>query len=228
MASAKTAKQSEQPEKNQIVLQSGLSIEDLSREMAPFMESVNQQLESDDPAMQETAAIFAREFVGAKMTISGHPTDALVVRDRIAELYFAYLDLAKRIRGAVQQAEAMARRQERFAEIIRSNIEAWMLTSWDAKKITGTYREFRITKNPDKVMVLDESKIPAEFFDEVPATRVLNKTRLAETLKANEEIRESARKLAADLPVGKLEQIIAETTVPGAIIEMNRTRLDIK
>ena len=222
----KPAKQSEQLVKPEpIVLQSGLSIEDLSKEMGPFMASVNDQLEFEDPAVQEIAAADARDFVGVLLTSE---KQGLAARDRLAELYFAFINLAKRIRAGVQQAEAMARRQERFAEIIRGNIEAWMLTSWDAKRITGNYREFRITKNPDKVMVIDEALIPTEYFDEVPATKVLNLTRLAEALKDREKTREEARKLAADLPVGKLEEIIAQTTIPGAILETNRTRLDIK
>ncbi len=201
----KTVKQSEQSANEMpIVLQSGLTIDDLTREMAPFMASVTEQIESEDPAMQETATLFAREYIGSviddrKVEKKG---DVLAVRDRLAELYFAYLHLAERIRKAVQQAETMARRQERFAEIIRSNIEAWMLTSWDAKKITGHYREFRISKNPNKLTVLDEKQIPEEFFDEVPATKVLNKTRLAQALSSG--------------------------PVPGAILETNRTRLDIR
>lgn len=231
MPSAKTAKQSEQSTKQAIVLQSGLSIEDLSREMEPFIASVTQQLESEDPAMKETAEIFGREYVGALMgqtlVTTEKQQDPLTIRDRIAELYFAYLSLAKRIRKAVQQAETMARRQERFAEIIRSNIEAWMLTSWDAKKITGHYREFRISKNPDKVMVLEEADIPAEYFDEVPATKVLNRTRLAEALQAREAIRKAAiedEKVSTE----DMDRIIKETEIPGALLETNRTRLDIK
>ncbi len=221
----KPAKQSEQLVKPEpIVLQAGLALEDLTKEIAPFMESVNQQMESEDDAALEVATKSAQDSVGTIMS----PANALAARDRIAEVYFAFLDLAARIRKAVQQAESMARRQERFAEIIRLNIEAWMLTSWDAKRITGNYREFRITKNPDKVMVIDEALIPTEYFDEVPATKVLNKTRLAEALKDREKTREEARKLAADLPVGKLEEIFAQTTIPGAILETNRTRLDIK
>jgi len=144
MAKVKSAPPSEQSEK--IVLQSGLSLEDLNRELAPFMQSVNQQFEYEEPAQQEVAAMSAQKAVGDLMTAPG--PESLAIRDRIAELYFAYKALAARIREAVQQAETMARRQERFAEIMRSNIEAWMLTGWDAKRITGAYREFRITKPP--------------------------------------------------------------------------------
>jgi len=230
----KTVAQSEKETKKQeIILQSGLSIEDLSSEMGPFIESVSQQIESEDPTMQETATLLARECAG-KMLATGEmlglsvegKRDVLTVRDRIAELYFAYLHLAKRIREAVQQAETMARRQERFAEIIRSNIEAWMLTSWDAKKITGHYREFRITKNPDKVMVIDEEQIPEEYFDPVPATKVLNKTRLAEGLKEERGIYLSA--IEAGLSEASLAIVAAEIRIPGALLETNRTRLDIK
>src|SRR5205814_1906674 len=120
----KTAKATEKVSNEQaIVLQSGLSLEYLTTEMAPFMESVNQGIEAEDPETQEKAAIAARQTVGAMM-LSG--ADNLAVRDRIAELYFAFLSLAGRIRSAVQQAEAMARRQERLAEYIRGSIEAWM------------------------------------------------------------------------------------------------------
>lgn len=202
----KTVRQSEQSTKEAIVLQSGLSLEELmTKEIAPFIVSVNEQIESDDPMMQETATMAAREFAGALLDdrYVEKKGDVLAVRDRLAEIYFAYLGLAERVRKAVQQAEMIARRHERFADCIRGSIEAWMLTSWDAKKITGHYREFRISKNPDKVMVLDEADIPAEYFDEVPATKVLNKTRLAEALKAGREVQ-------------------------GAILETNRTRLDIK
>src|SRR6266403_1314351 len=222
----KTVKQSEKVSNEQaIILQSGLSHEDLTREMAPFMDSVNQQIESEDPEIQEKSAILARESIGVMMLAK--TTETLAVRDRLAEVYFAFLDLAGRIRKAVQQAESMARRQERFAEIIRSNIEAWMLTSWDAKKITGNYREFRITKNPDKVMVLDEAEIPEQYFDEVPATKVLNKTRLAEALKAYEVMREAAIK-DQNVSPEEMDKIIEQTSIPGAILETNRTRLDIK
>lgn len=226
MAKVKSANPSEQSEKNAIVLQAGLSIEDLQRELAPFMESVNKQFEAEKPEEMENSALAAQKAIGSIMLAPGHQT--LEVRDRIAELYFAFGNLAARIRSSVQQAENMARRQERFAEIIRSNIEAWMLNSWDAKRITGAYREFRITKNPDKVMVVDEAQIPEEYFDEVPATKVLNKSRLAEALKANNEMIQEATKLAADLPAGKLEEIVKAHTIPGAILETNRTRLDIK
>ncbi len=205
-----------------IILQSGLSLDELTKELGPFMESVTQQLESDDPAMKESAEMFARESVGTMLTKNA---DTLAVRDRIAELYFAYLALAKRIREGVQQAETMARRQERVAEIIRSNIEAWMLTSWDAKKITGNYREFRISKNPDRVTILNEEEIPAEFFDEVPASKVLNKTRLAEALKANIAKRNTA---SATLSQEEIAKVFKETEIAGAILETNRTRLDIK
>ncbi len=223
---AKTARASEKVSNEEaIVLQSGLSLEDLTREMAPFMESVNQQIESEDPEIQEKSATLARESIGVMMLAK--TTETLAVRDRLAEVYFAFLDLAGRIRKAVQQAESMARRQERFAEIIRSNIEAWMLTSWDAKKITGNYREFCITKNPDKVMVLDEAEIPEQYFDEVPATKVLNKTRLAEALKAYEVMREAAIK-DQNVSPEEMDKIIEQTSIPGAILETNRTRLDIK
>jgi hypothetical protein len=200
----------------------------MTREIAPFIESVTQQLESEDPAMQETATMASAMFAGALLDDRGKTGDVLTVRDRLAEVYFAYLALAERVRKAVQQAEIMARRHERFADCIRGSIEAWMQTSWDAKKITGHYREFRISKNPDKVEVIDEAQIPAEFFDDVPATKVLNKTRLAEALKAKLETIEAAKKLAADLPVGKLEEIIKENTIAGAVLHTKRTRLDIK
>lgn len=222
----KTARASEKAANGQaITIQSGLSLEDLAREMAPFMQSVNDAIEAEDPESQEKCAITARETVGAMM-LSSAPEN-LAVRDRIAELYFAFLNLAGRIRSAVQQAEAMARRQERLAEYIRGSIEAWMLTTWDAKKITGNYREFRISKNPDKVMVLDEADIPSQYFDEVPATRVLNKTRLAEALKANEAVRQAAIKNEKISPE-EMDKIIKNTDIPGAILETSRTRLDIK
>jgi hypothetical protein len=231
MAKAKPAPETEQ---KAIVLQSGLSIEDLAVELGPFMQSVDAQLDSEDPAMQETATLFSRELVGAMLekgdilTHSGSKqANPLAVRDRVAELYFAFLDLAARIRRGVQQAELMARRQERFAEIIRSNIEAWMLTSWNAKKITGNYREFRISKNPDKVMVIDEAQIPAEYFDDVPATKVLNKTRLAEALKAREVVKQEVIKDEKLTPEER-EQSLKQIAIPGAILETSRTRLDIK
>jgi len=83
------------------------------------------------------------------------------------------------------------------------------------------------TDNPDKVMVLDEAEIPEQYFDEVPATKVLNKTRLAEALKANEAVREAAIKNEKVTPE-EMDKIIKDTDIPGAILETNRTRLDIK
>ena len=222
----KTVKQTEKVSNEQaIVVQSGLSLEYLTTEMAPFMESVNLQLESEDPATQERAAEAARASVGLMMTAK--TPDTLAVRDRIAELYFAFLNLAARIRKGVQQAEAMARQQERLAECIRGTIEAWCLTSWDSKRITGNYRQFVICKNPDKVMVLDEAEIPEQYFDEVPATKVLNKTRLAEALKANEAVRQAAIKNEKITPE-EMDKIIKDTDIPGAILETSRTRLDIR
>lgn len=218
----KTVRQSEQSTKEAIVLQSGLSLEELmTKEIAPFIVSVNEQIESDDPMMQETATMAAREFAGALLDDRNveKKEDVLAVRDRLAEIYFSYLGLAERVRKAVQQAEIIARRHERFADCIRGSIEAWCLTSWDSKRISGHYREYVICKNPDKLNVVDESQIPEQFFDPVPATKVLNKTRLAQWLKDAWAAYENAKKSGIAME---------EPRVPGAFLERARTRLDIK
>src|SRR5690348_15951726 len=159
-----------------ITLHAGYSLEELEKEMSTFIESVNRQLEAEGPAQAE-AAEASQASVATLMT----QESGLAVRDKLAELYFAFIARAKRIREAVQQAETMARRDERSAECIRGSVEAWMTPSWNAKKITGNYREFAIQKNPDKLVILDESQIPKEFFDQ--GEPVLNKTRLSSYLK---------------------------------------------
>src|SRR5947207_5062913 len=139
----KTAKATEKVSNEQaIVLQAGMSLEELmTKEIALFIESVTQQIESEDPTMQETATMFSREYVGSliddrKVEVEKKP-DILAIRDRLAEIYFAYLERAARVRKAVQRAEAVARGDERFAECIRGSIEAYMLCSWDVRKISG-------------------------------------------------------------------------------------------
>ncbi len=194
-----------------IVLAAQLSYEQLigSPELREFVESVEAQAAetADQEAIaqygERAKAIAARLLEEMKdLAPEERERELLVRRDLLAQLYHAKLGRAKLLREAVARAEQLARSEERAANAIRWSVEAYMLTR-GISKVAGLSSTFKIVNQPDKVIVYDQSQVPEEFFDTPEPEKALNRDRIAEALADGKE-------------------------VPGASLEKNRTRLDIK
>lgn len=156
-----------------------------------------------EAVIQSVEAQIAQEAPqpGDEQAITLVMQEGIEKRDRLAALIFAFQDRAERRRKIAGAAEALARSDEAKAKFLKGSIEAYMLCK-GIRKIEGEVHYFRVSKNQPMLVVTDESRIPRKFF-KTETSEVLDKLEVCYAIERGEE-------------------------VPGAYVEKDRIRLDVK
>jgi hypothetical protein len=76
------------------------------------------------------------------------------------------------------------RKFERIGEILTEGLHS-QLVEWGVKKVEGQKFSFTVKKNPPRVNIVDETKIPAEFVSYVPQ---ISKSKIGDALKEGKQI----------------------------------------
>lgn len=222
-------------------------LEELEVMLAEFVDSINKQLEAENPEGQIEAKNAAIEMAKTSLL-----KDSAERRDQIISVIKKWEAREAELRLSVGAIEKMARHFGSKARSAASTIELAMI-EMGLSEVNGILHRFKIYKSPDLLTVLDTNLVPPEFFDESPnLERVLEVIRdVLECHPAPEEMspcrcgsmewpecRDGVLKmeLIELIPVNRTlnkERLLTalaqpETEVPGAILETNRKRIDIK
>lgn len=179
-----------------------ISRETLSAEFQDLVEAVDAEIQLEQMSQDLPPEIVA-DVQASLGDLDADGDAALAKRDRLAALIFAIETQEGRIREHVKRAERSARHMKALANGLKWSLLEYMKMR-GIKSIPGEVSRFSVSKNPDRLMIADESIIPDEFFDEeTKVVRTLNKEALEQALRSGR-------------------------TIPGASLETNRKRLDIR
>lgn len=104
----------------------------------------------------------------------------------------SYAKVMKVLEGDVNTLDAEIKRLGTKKQTLKNNIDRMKNTlemamrACEKPKFKTTLFSFSIQKNPARVVISDESKIPAAYWDQPDP--VINKTRIKDALKAGEQI----------------------------------------
>lgn len=104
----------------------------------------------------------------------------------IAEEALALEALAVAARARAKQVQERAARMEDKAERLRRIVSATMINAQIDKPIQGPSMTLSLRKGQRDLVIMDQSKIPAEFYDD--AAPKLNKRRLRDALDMGREV----------------------------------------
>lgn len=187
-----------------------LPLEALAEMFFDFVQSVEKQIDAETDQQRielQTATTPAVEAALQPKATKEELEAAKTKRDACIALIFALEGQETRLRQAVKNAELLARRFKSRAAYLTSSIEIYMRDQ-QIDEIQGFMHRFKFYKQPDRLQITNEAEIPAEFWDEVPTTE---------------------RRLNTEKLLAALEALTPEDEpIPGAFIEKNRKRLDVK
>lgn len=223
------------------------SLEELEVMLESFVASVNNQLAAENPETQIEAKNAAIE-----MAKTGLLKDSAERRDQIIAVIKKWEAREAELRASVRVIETQARHWGSKAKSAASTIELAMI-EMGLTEVNGILHRFKIYKSPDLLTILNADVIPPQFFDESP-----NVDKIIETVKEIYEYHPQPDEMSPckcgvmewpecrdkDLKLTLLslidvrkdlnkERLLTElakpdTEIPGAILETNRKRLDIK
>jgi len=88
---------------------------------------------------------------------------------------------------AMKEAEEAIYNRRKAIENKVNNIKEYLITNMEACGITHIHHpqfDIKLKKNPQSLIITNEKLIPSEYFDTIPETKVLNKTKLKNDLKS--------------------------------------------
>jgi hypothetical protein len=177
------------------------SLPELAEEFSDLFQAIF-DVEGLEPEQQLQGILPAVEALARRLTSDSDDITRSQV-DRLCELLQAIEWEEKRIRQIAQQAEQRARHYAHLSRLIRDSLQTAM-QELGIQRIEGIAHRLALYKSPKRLFIANESIIPDKYFDiVVRETRELNKDRLLADLEAGIE-------------------------VPGAWLETDRRRLDVK
>lgn len=223
------------------------SLDELELMLAEFVNSITTQLEAENPEGQIEAKNAAIEIAKTSLL-----RDSAEKRDQIISVIKKWEAREAELRLSVGAIEKMARHFASKVKSAASTIELAMI-EMGLSEVNGILHRFKIYKSPDLLSVLDTNLVPSEFFDESPdlgkiltaINEVIERHPAPEEMSPCKcgaiewpECRDSDMKMElltlvpVDKNLNKERLILAlsqpDTEVPGAILETNRKRIDIK
>jgi len=115
-------------------------------------------------------------------------------RDKVDRYCQMLAHLEKESAGAIVEQQRLERYFNRI-EKVRSRLLAsaqWAMEANSITQLTGTTNGLKLRKNPPSVVVLDESLIPVEYWDQKPTppppAPTVSKAKIAQAIKANKEV----------------------------------------
>jgi hypothetical protein len=236
-----TAKTAKKEELAALPLAVDLSLESLNALFTEFVAGINRQEElekEEDKALAKSQSV---QDAGSLLTV-GEKTELAVRRDNLAELLNAIEERELRIRKTVRNAELIARHYAAFTKNLKDSLLLAMI-EMGLQEAQGNVHRFAVHKQPDLFIVTDERQIPEKFFDRKPdlpqvAEKILGligiiimgelitdeqgKAMILECLETHipTEISLNKERVHAAIAAGE--------EVPGAMVEKNRKRLDVK
>lgn len=209
------------------------SLESLMTLFNEFVTGINRQdeLEKDE----EKAAAKNQNVQNAAITLTvGEKAELAVRRDNLVELLNAIEERELRIRKTVKNAELIARRYAAFTKNLKDSILMAMI-ELGLKEAQGNVHRFALHKQPDLLIITDERQIPEEFFDlkpNLPAIAGEIASLLSLGIEDAARVQEYLEKSIPTERVLNKERLEAKLalgeTIPGATIEKDRKRLDVK
>lgn len=223
------------------------TMEELEVMLESFVTSINNQLAAENPEGQIEAKNAAIEL--AK---TGLLKDSAERRDQIIAVIKKWEAREAELRASVRVIEGQARHWGSKAKSAAYTIELAMI-EMGLNEVNGILHRFKIYKSPDLLTILNLEVIPPQFFDESP-----NIEKIMEAVKGVIEFHPQPEEMTAckcgamewpdcrdldlkmtllsnievrkDLNKERLLTALAQpdTDIPGAILETNRKRLDIK
>jgi hypothetical protein len=223
------------------------SLEELEVMLETFVTSVNNQLAAENPEGQIEAKNAAIEMAKTSLL-----KDSAERRDQIIAVITKWEAREAELRSSVRVIETQARHWGSKAKSAKSTIELAMI-EMGLTEVNGILHRFKIYKSPDLLTILNQEVIPPEYFDESPNVEKIieavqeiyehhpqpdEMTPCACGAMEWPECRDLDLKLTLltlievrkDLNKERLLTALAQpdTDIPGAILETNRKRLDIK
>jgi len=207
-------------------------LEKLEEMFREFVASVEDQIDAESDESKAESKAASAECAGHIMEPQPEQIDnAGQRRDALAAFIFALEAREARLRQAVKQAEALARRYKTRADFCKGGVFQYMVDRGIAR-IEGFIHRFAIHKQPDQLVITNESVIPERFFDERPTTeRTLNKQRLLVALQRNHGYDPRGACCTCGEKIPDAEAFSThwkESQIGGAYLETNRNRLDVK
>jgi Siphovirus Gp157 len=215
-----------------------LSLESLTALFTEFVAGINRQ---DELEKEEEKAAAKDQNVQAAGSLlnAGENTELAVRRDNLVELLNAIDERELRIRKTVKNAELIARHYAAFSKNLKDSILLAMI-ELGIKEAQGNVHRFALHKQPDLLVITDERQIPEEFFDRVPDLPNLAVDIIS--LSPGEEMEDGRFHKVLELLKSRVtvERVLNKerlldrltlgdgVTVPGAIVEKDRKRLDVK
>ena len=144
-----------------LTLHIDLSFEALMSLFAEIGSGVNKQLDAGTVEERSLAEVETQEAAMRALT-EGEEREIVQRRDQIVEMLFAIEERAKRIRRTVQNAEALARRYEKFGKNLEQSIFLGMLNG-NIEVIEGELHRFKLYRAPDRLEITDETAVPDEY-----------------------------------------------------------------
>ncbi|HXP82614.1 MAG TPA: siphovirus Gp157 family protein [Verrucomicrobiae bacterium] len=210
-----------------------LSLESLTALFTEFVTGINRQdeLEKDE---EKAAAKDQNVRDAGSLLAVGEKNELAVRRDNLVELLNAIEERELRIRKTVKNAELIARHYAAFNKNLNDSLLLAMI-ELGIQEAQGNVHRFALHKQPDLLIITDERQIPEKFFDRTPDLELIS-TKIAELQSLNETAHAQVLEcLEANIPTTIVLNkdrvavaIAAGKEVPGAMIEQNRKRLDVK
>lgn len=104
---------------------------------------------------------------GQQLALGEQLKGSVEKRDKLGNCLVWLEGQADLLREKEKQLADRRRRLERFSEALRSSVHQQML-DWGIKKVEGQEFSFTVKKNPPRVEILDQEKIPSEFISYTP------------------------------------------------------------
>jgi hypothetical protein len=182
------------------------SLAELRKEFAELFEAIEQSARLPEEQQAEESLALAVPAARNLLEELAAEANEELRRSRIDRLcqMIHLLELEeKHIRQIIQFGEQRARSLHRSARMIRESLQLAMEDA-GLQRIEGLLHRLAVYRSPDRLVIANEQAIPDKYFDVVVrTTRELNRERLE-----------------ADLRKG--------IEVPGAWLETDRRRLDVK
>jgi Siphovirus Gp157 len=179
------------------------SKEELMLQFKELVDMVEEELAALTEPSTTVAPGYAAAGVAAALDIENRSQSALEKRENFKQLIYDHEVEEQRVRKAVQRAEDAARRVAARRKLMEQSIQTYM-EQRGIIEIPTLMGYFKLGKQPDKLIIDDETKIPPEYLDQEAAiVTTVNKDRVLAALDSGKE-------------------------VPGAHLERNRKNLLIR
>jgi hypothetical protein len=214
-------------------LEVNLSLESLTQLFSEYMAGIERQEEIEDA--EEKSKALATSVRNAADVLTLGEKDAIVARrDNLVELIFAIEERELRIRKTVKSAELIARHYAAFNKNLKDSLLLAMIEK-GIDRAEGNVHRLALYKQPDQLVILNEREIPEEFFDQVPNIQDIVSGIFRLTSIDDEKLELIHDFLTSQLHPERVlnkdrvkEALAAGMAVPGAMLEVNRRRIDIK